>query len=97
MSNIIGYKLNWWENLNKEMDLATKAHWADTHLLNRPSPAMLSTLEGWHVPYHHQKLSRIQVVLIYEAIHTPATEEYWVTHKIICTTAKFDLANTNGW
>jgi hypothetical protein len=86
--NIIGHQLTWWENLNEDMDSAAKAHWADTHLIKRPTPASISAFEGWHVLYHQRKLSRIQVELIYEAIHTPPAEEYWVTRKIIRQSAK---------
>jgi hypothetical protein len=88
MNRIFGHQLSWWENLNEEMDLAAKEHWADTHLLDRPTEASLSAFEGWHVLYHKRKLSRVQVALIYEAIHTPKTEEYWVYRKIIRASAK---------
>jgi hypothetical protein len=88
MEKIISHQLSWWENLNEEMDLSAKERWADTHLLDRPTPALLPAFDGWHVLYHQQKLSCIQVELIYEAIHTPATQEYWVTRKIIQPSAK---------
>jgi hypothetical protein len=88
MGKVFGHQLSWWENLNESMDLAAKEHWAETHLLDRPTTATLSAFEGWHVLYHQHKLSRIQVELIYEAIHTPPTEEYWVKRKIIRRSAK---------
>jgi hypothetical protein len=42
MTNIIRHELSWWENLNEEMDLAAKAHWANTHLLYCPIDDSLS-------------------------------------------------------
>jgi hypothetical protein len=91
MGNIIGHKLSWWENLSEQMDLAAKVHWADTHLLDRPSGASLSAFEGWYILYHQQKLSRIQVPLIYEALHTPATQDYWVSRKLIQPSSKHHI------
>jgi hypothetical protein len=71
------------------MDLAAKERWANTHLLDRPTPASLSAFDGWHVLYYQRKLSQFQVELIYEAIHTPAnSEEYWATRKIIQPSTK---------
>jgi hypothetical protein len=89
--------LSWWENLNKEIDLAAKEHWANTHLYDRPTPASLSAFKGWHVLlYHQQKLSRVQVKLIYEAIHTPAMEEYWEKRKKNYPTIS-KMTNILGW
>jgi hypothetical protein len=85
---IIGHHLSWWEELNEDMDRAAKEHWADTHALNRPTAPSLSTFEGWHVLYQNRKVSRVQVDLLYEAIYTPITEEYWVTRNIIRASSK---------
>jgi hypothetical protein len=88
IEKIIGYELSWWENLNEHMDFSAKEHWADTHLLDRPTAASLSAFEGWHVLHQKRKLSCIQVALIYEAIHTPTTEDYWVARNIMQPSAK---------
>jgi hypothetical protein len=80
--------MSWWEDLNEDMDQAAKEHWAETHTLDRPTAPTLSPLEGWHVLYHRRKVSRVQVPLLYEAIHTPITENYWVERKIIRASSK---------
>jgi hypothetical protein len=70
------------------MDTAAKVHWAETAQIVRPTAPSLSAFEGWHVLYKDRKLSRTEVALLYEAIHTPETEEYWVSRKIIRNSSK---------
>ncbi len=91
MGIIIGHELDWWENQNEDMDLAAKAHWATTHLCDRPTAASLSAFQGWHVLYQNRKLTRVQLAHLYEAISTPPTEDYWVPQKIIRASAKWRI------
>ena len=71
--------LDRWATLNVEMDMLAKAHWARSVTLGRSSSSI--HCEPWSVWYQQVKLVSPIRDTIYEIIHGPPLDAYWLSRK----------------
>ena len=71
--------LDRWATLNVEMDLAAKEHWARSIGGGRPASVIFG--EPWSVWCKGEKMVTPLRSKLYEVIHGPALDAYWISRK----------------
>ena len=83
--------LDRWATLNVEMDGLAKEHWARSVALGRPSSRIHA--EPWSVWFQDTKLVSPIREKIYELVHGPPLEEYWISRQRF----KSDIYSLYDW